>query len=808
MFVIFAAAVFFAVQPCAAQVQYVVTDLGTLGGNYSYARGINDNGQIVGTATISNISSDCHAFLYSNGTMSDIGAFQDFYSFAVSINNNGQIAGYVSNPSPPSWKYDMAFYYANGSMTIIGDPTEYYRIGSYGSVHPCGINDQGEVAINGGNLYCDGIITKLPVGVIMRDGSTDINNNGTVVLGPHFDMTGDYNIHYKMYIYSNGICADLGTLPGYSDYNFCCPVAINDNDQVVGYVHDKQNSSYCHPFLYANGEMQELQRFGGVGAIPRDINNNGQIVGSVQYGSGRAFLYNNGAMQDLNSLVEPSSGWTLNSANAINSTGQIVGNGTNPAGKSRAFLLTPVGKCQEYQVQPPTCAPIEHLAKWDGTNWVPVCTGDLSSGNIHILVHGWAPGLRTFADDGGKIWDTTDPKTGSATNADFAGILKNAAIDIKAVAPGDIVVAFNWIDMSATVRSPSDILSLTEARQSRLKTDEAAGDLVDALKSAGIFSGSFTGKLQIFGISHGARVSALATEKLYNSGNVGSVVVNQLTLADSPEGTTGLTGAGNQLGSVLSGIKIGRDASSTFVDNYYSCFGNSYNVDDGIVNVKLTPKPSLSFGDKHVYPVNWYEGASMSINNLGIAWSPLEGDAYKNLSSSYEQDWQNPNGSFDNSKEYNLKDTGAKLSPVEKWLRLDMSTLLTQGLVTAIPSGMRLTEHSPAYWHSSFVKGIDDTAIEFTYQFLNAGDGDQLTLWVDDELRFVITGDLAGTDAFTTDIDISDLDAGYHILSVALNNYGDVNASVDVTDFTMVSVPEPSSLLLLTMGLFFAGKRK
>ena len=47
-------------------------------------------------------------------------------------------------------------------------------------------------------------------------------------------------------------------------------------------------------------------------------------------------------MQDINSLISPNSGWTLGAAYAINDSGQIVGTGTNPNGKSDAFLLTPI----------------------------------------------------------------------------------------------------------------------------------------------------------------------------------------------------------------------------------------------------------------------------------------------------------------------------------------------------------------------------------------------------------------------------------------------------------------------------------
>ena len=47
-------------------------------------------------------------------------------------------------------------------------------------------------------------------------------------------------------------------------------------------------------------------------------------------------------MDDLNDLVDPASGWTLTVAQSINDSGWIVGYGTNPAGQTHAFLLTPV----------------------------------------------------------------------------------------------------------------------------------------------------------------------------------------------------------------------------------------------------------------------------------------------------------------------------------------------------------------------------------------------------------------------------------------------------------------------------------
>ena len=44
----------------------------------------------------------------------------------------------------------------------------------------------------------------------------------------------------------------------------------------------------------------------------------------------------------MNSLISPSSGWTLEDATGINNSGQICAYGTNPSGQTDAFLLTPV----------------------------------------------------------------------------------------------------------------------------------------------------------------------------------------------------------------------------------------------------------------------------------------------------------------------------------------------------------------------------------------------------------------------------------------------------------------------------------
>jgi len=311
-------------------VDYTITDLGTLGGTTSYARsyarGINNNGQVVGAAgTADGLE---HAFLYSNGSMLDLGTLGGTYSYAFSINNNGQVVGSAVTDEDQN----HAFLYSNGSMIdlgTLGGMSSYARdINNNGQVVGYDILDEyGEMRAF---LYSNGSMMDLFPG--SGGGAVGINNNGQV-LGSAYGST---------VIYSNGNInyLDFGG-PGDA-------YGINDNAQVVGSYESPPGGGSWHAFLYSNGSTIDLGTLSGRSSTAFSINNNDQVVGWSRLlpppdeGDGRhAFLFSNGSMMDLNSLIPANSGWTcLIVAYDINDRGQIVGYG-DFNGQDRAFLLTP-----------------------------------------------------------------------------------------------------------------------------------------------------------------------------------------------------------------------------------------------------------------------------------------------------------------------------------------------------------------------------------------------------------------------------------------------------------------------------------
>jgi probable HAF family extracellular repeat protein len=94
-----------------------------------------------------------------------------------------------------------------------------------------------------------------------------------------------------------------------------------------------------------------------VDAQAADINDSGVVVGTMKASGGsasdHAWVYQDGVVTNLNSLVVPGSGLHITSAHAINNVGQIAAVAIDAQGFSHGVLLTPGGS----NVPPPAVVP-------------------------------------------------------------------------------------------------------------------------------------------------------------------------------------------------------------------------------------------------------------------------------------------------------------------------------------------------------------------------------------------------------------------------------------------------------------------
>lgn len=335
-----------------AATQYTINVLNTTGTSASHAWDINESGQVVGWADLSDGSR--RAVRWQQSQMYNLGTLGGTWSEAYGINNGGEVVG----DARTSGDDQHAFAWL---------PTTNYGL-------PAGMNDLG---VRPGGY---------------KSSAVDINDSGRVV-GRSSLTFSDYSAH--MWDLQNGTITDLGTLGGTNSYAY----GLNQSGQIVGRA-SPPTARRWHAFLWEDGEMHDLGTLGGTQARAYDINDLGQVaghsyrpigepphyaflwlsepdyglpagmndlgslggLGSGYHGSEarginntgqvvgmaatvdeafHAFVWQDGVMYDLNDLLEDASGWELTFATAINDAGQIVGQGTIN-GEMHAFMLTPV----------------------------------------------------------------------------------------------------------------------------------------------------------------------------------------------------------------------------------------------------------------------------------------------------------------------------------------------------------------------------------------------------------------------------------------------------------------------------------
>lgn len=287
------------------------------------------NGGLIGGSIWNNDSYEFDAFTWQNGQTTIIAQNPNGSSYITGINLSATVVGTTAN-SPGNW-VTFAFF-------TQGDTTLFYPSAT---INPTGINNHGTIVGQTGSSEAhsatfDGqTITDLGTfGGISATG-TAINNVGWVVsTATYWDGVPADAPTWRSFLTTPTGTIQLPSLGGTEDF----AGAINDAGTVIG-------TSNGHAVKWFDNAITALDEVPGddvSGAA--SINSDGIIVGwsgIAALTNLRATLWQDNTVFDLNTLISPDSGWILETANAINDSGQITGTGLYN-GDSAIFLITPL----------------------------------------------------------------------------------------------------------------------------------------------------------------------------------------------------------------------------------------------------------------------------------------------------------------------------------------------------------------------------------------------------------------------------------------------------------------------------------
>jgi probable HAF family extracellular repeat protein len=315
----------------ASTTVYSLTDLGA--GANSSASGINTTGQVVG-------NSPSGPFVWSSGSgITTFGTLPTDSSSSLTggiitaaganaISSNGTVVGTLST---------------NNGLT---EPFEWTAAGGYVLLEPgarnaeaSAINSLGEVVGASGNGAIEWSAAGVPTSIavpVWNSWATSINDSGNIVGYLIFDERTQALIWPAGRTTATNL-PDLG-----ANIFRTQPASINSNGQIVG-EDAAPSGAGLDAFSMDDGNISDLGRLGGTFSEATAINDGGVIVGNANTAAGATvgFVYSNGVMSDLNTMLDASgSGWTVIEAAGINGSGDIVATAVYD-GIQHAILLTP-----------------------------------------------------------------------------------------------------------------------------------------------------------------------------------------------------------------------------------------------------------------------------------------------------------------------------------------------------------------------------------------------------------------------------------------------------------------------------------
>jgi probable HAF family extracellular repeat protein len=266
------------------------------GYDYTWATGVSDDGRAVGES-YGGGSYQGEACLWQSLTPQGLGFLPGDYdcSLAYHINNAGQVVG-TSSVYSDQHHTTRPVLWENGVIRNLG-VIDAFQAGSAAAINDTGMVVGAcytyEVAMRA-CLWSDGLVTYLgePAGHTFSSAS-DINNLGAVVGGSGPSWWQSYACLWRHGVATN---LQLDVPEGYQSWDSRA-TAINNLDQVVGYLINPANPRQGHAYLWENDSMQLLPgvadpQYGGW-TEALGINDDGWIVGFAgdQWVTSRAVLW-------------------------------------------------------------------------------------------------------------------------------------------------------------------------------------------------------------------------------------------------------------------------------------------------------------------------------------------------------------------------------------------------------------------------------------------------------------------------------------------------------------------------------------
>jgi probable HAF family extracellular repeat protein len=347
--------------------RYQAVDLGSIAptGNATQANAINDRGQIVGrsqTTEVLGTGFRNQGFIWENGVLKPLTSTgvknggglltgetvtqRGGGGFTAAINDLGAIVGTSDEIAGQAtdrgllWQKEVGSDYSLQITDLPGVETYFFDINNKNEIagrHIYGPGSTSTASNRTRPLYVEqGFVNPLPDLGGDTGRGVGINNKSVIVGEVDSDGLNDKTVNTAA-LWEKGAdgkykLTNLGTFGAEQ----ATLRDINDAGQIIGNTSGGTGATATSsPFLLQNGEKINLGSLGGANGSTAGINQFGQVVGVSQNASlqNRAFVWNNGTIKDLNSLIltNPSFGGsnvTLTNATGINNFGDISAYGS------------------------------------------------------------------------------------------------------------------------------------------------------------------------------------------------------------------------------------------------------------------------------------------------------------------------------------------------------------------------------------------------------------------------------------------------------------------------------------------------